>query len=161
MVNFDNETYELRRSHWNGEVFAHLVDGKFQYETPKHKDYLGFIWTDNGAVKVWKSRLPWPYICLVAMLIYLAIVFSTPVTHTEYYRVSFAEAPLYSNGTLYCTVVNVSDREVTVQFLSGKERSELLLLRPGETIPTIDISFVPEYIQYDQQYSFELEVQYD
>ena len=161
MVDYDSDSYELRQSHWNGETFAHLVDGKLQYNAPKHKNYVGFIWTDNGAIKVWKSRLPWPYICLVAMLIYVSIAFAMPTQHTEYYRVSFAESPRYTDGTLYCTVVNVSDREVTVRFLSETDTSELILLRPGDTIPTIDLQFVPQYIQYDQQYSFELEVQYE
>lgn len=161
MVEYDGQAYEVHRSHWGGEVYAYLVDGKFTLLQPCSKVYVGYIKTQLGVLEVWRSRVPVRAIVAVVAIIVACILLNNTRPVTEYYRVSFAESPIYRDGILYCNVVNVSDREVTVQFLDGAHSSVLVLLRPGETIPTVELDFVPSVIQYDQQHTFELEVQYD
>ena len=161
MIDYDGQEYEIIRSHWGGEVYAYLIDGRFTYIHPTYKVYVGYIQTTRGVIEVWRSKVPVKYLVAVAVMVVLCIISTCTKPETEYYRVSFAEVPIYTDGTLYCSVVNVSNREVTVQFLGEDNSSELILLRPGDTIPTIELDFVPALIQYDQNYSFELEVQYD
>lgn len=161
MVDFDGQSYDVIRSNWGGDVYAHLIDGRFSYIRPSSKVYVGYIQTPRGVLEVWRSKVPVQYIVIGTVLILLCVFSNCTRPRQEFYRVSFAEAPMYDGTTLYCSVVNVADREVTVQFLGDDNSSELILLRPGDTIPTIELTFVPTVIQYDQNYSFELEVQYD
>lgn len=162
MIEFDGAEYEINHAKWNGPVQAYLVDGKYTYIRPVGKVYVGYITTPRGLLEVWRSKYPVKYIVVAVLFVVACLVSNHIQPDVQYYRASFAEAPVYRDGTLYCTVVNVADREVTVQFLgAGGEQSALTLLRPGDTIPTIELDFIPTVIQYDQKYSFELEVQYD
>ncbi len=162
MISLFGEVYELHRSEWGGDFHAYLCNGVYTYRAPTHLAYQGYIITPDGVIAIYKSKVPWAWVlvttvCFVALMLF---VFRSP--STEYYPVSFAERPVYKDGTIYCTVVNVSEREVTVRFGDNAGNvSVLTLLRPGETIPTLEVDFTPAYIEYDQKYQFELEVQYD
>ncbi len=162
MVRFDGEKYPLHESMWGGEFVGYLCNGKYQYEQPIRLNYKGYIVTPEGVVAVYKSGFPWGCLPAVLLVVAMFICVSNKKPINSYYPVSFAESPVLEDGVLYCSVVNVSERELTVNFTDNAGHDSMLtLLRPGETLPTAPVDFVPTAIVYDQQYQFELEVQYD
>ena len=160
-VYWNKKKYKVAKTNYNGEVHAWLKDGVPVYTKPKHGTCKGYIFTDDGVVAVVRTSFLWVWI-LPLTLILLCLFWRESKVEYNYYPVAFAEHPVYSDGTLYCNVVNVHDEAVTVQFTTDTAwLPGLYVIEPGETLPYIDIDEAPTAIVYGGQYSFKLEVVYD
>lgn len=163
MIEYCGQQYEVHSMPHNKFVKGYLKDGVFKHKKPLTAKCLGYIQDGDGVIEIYKSRM-----LLIRLLVCAAIIglcfFHWQVSRvtTIEYKTSFAEFPVYEEGVLYCSVVNVSDIEVTVTFQDDfGNKSITTSLRPGDTIPYLELDFVPTQIVYDNQYSFKLEAQYD
>lgn len=162
MVKYEGRDYTLYPYPWSGEAYCYLVDGNVRWNKPSHKRYLGYIMTENGAVFLYETSYRLPVVLGTFLLILMSVLLCNPKEPVaEYYPVAFAEAPLYQSGTLYCNVVNLADCDVQVRFGNDATESMLYEVRQGDTLPYLELGFVPTYIEYDQKYKFTLEVRYD
>ena len=163
MIEFNGKPHTLYTAKHNSIPDAYLVDGKLTNKGPHNYSYMGYIRDGSLIIEVYQKRHAWLLPCIV-LLLFLDVLLAWYLapTETELYPASFASAPIYQNNTLYCYVVNVSDREITVSFVDGFGHESIsTLLRPQETLPYITLDFVPSHIVYDGNYYFKLEAQYE
>lgn len=160
MIYIQGKRYPLVRCEYNGAVSGWLLDGVIQQTQPRHTKVRGHVVTEHGVLVVLYRDLRLLY--AVLLLAVLVLVYTLwPQQERVYYQVAFAARPLLQEEVLYCNIVNVADREVTVQFLGAFSKTAIYTLKPGETLPYLYIDFVPETIRYNGDSDFSLEVRSD
>lgn len=160
MIYWRGKYYPLVEAAYNGAVYGYLCGGQVCTKPPSHSKPFGYIQTPSGVVVICK-RDKRPFFVGVVVLLLTVIYLLYPRVEYSYYQVAFEESPVWENNTLYCNVVNVAEREVSVQFVGENQVSIVYYLEPGDTLPTVQISFIPTAIRYGGSYDFSLEVQYD
>ena len=162
MIKYRGEDYVLYTTPHNKTVSGYLCDGVYRLSKPKHAKYRGYIQYGETVIEIYVTSIRGLVRLVLIVGICVLAYHGLHSTHdTVYYKVSFAESPKYVDGMLYCTVVNVSNREIVVRFVNEEEESIAALLQPGDTLPYIELNFVPTHIVYDDKYPFKLEVQYE
>lgn len=144
---------------YRGKVHGYICNGVFSTTQPKGKRYVGYRQTDNGAVLVYRDPYTMYVVPILLLVVGVASVMFLRHEEVVEYRVSFSQTPVYVDGRLYCTVTNVSDETITVAFTDGEQTSGAIPLFSGESLPYVEIEFVPTHIVYGGAYKFPLEVQ--
>ena len=145
----------------NLQTEGYLIDGVYTISQPTKGKCKGYIRTDAGIIEVYKTSVHWLLVPVFLILIATFASMYASTSRTEYYRVSFDAAPLYTGGNIYCTVVNVANMNIEIKFSDEENTSITTLLRPGETLPYIELTFIPTVIVFNDKYTFSLEVRYD
>lgn len=158
MVYWKGTEYEMIPSIYNGAISGYLVDGRLRSTQPKGTYIKGHIATEDGILMI-AGRRKKPFVAIFCILLAAALFVLWPRNETVYYQVTFNAQPLYMNEILYCDVVNESGIEVTVRFINDTDKSEIITLKPGDTLPYMFLDFVPNAILYNGIDEFPLEVQ--
>lgn len=160
MIYWYGKYYTLVTSPYNGQVLGYLLDGVLLHSKPKGTRVRGHVTTDDGVVVVLGRDMRIFAVIVLIVVAALAIAL-WPRYEYSYFQVTFAEKPQFSDGVLYCNVVNEADIDVTVQFVNATSKSSIYTLEPGDTLPYINIDFTPTTIRYNGEFDFLLEVQND
>lgn len=147
----------------NATTCFHFFEGRTYSSPPKNAHYVGYVLDeDNRKVYVYQRSYLGVVLAMILVLL-VSLLICLICTHSEVIqlRVSFSETPQYTDGVLYCNVTNVERIPITVQFLGIEQASTTYTLQAGESLPYINIDFIPTVIRFQSQCDFIIEVSTD